>query len=167
MPANRNQTVSQSVLENMPETIKSRIFLDDLDKDDALVIITRESLNLILSENASLQQKTLDLNQNVQRTLDRLATIMETMTQQAATNNSNLHEKLDLLMRTMSRNNVTTSSFDVETFFKQRKEVLQQKCRSENLSEYYDELLGEEKPFVRKQYRTKVNKNTPERELEH
>ena len=150
----------------MPKT-KSSMSINDLDNDDAVVIITRESLNLILGENASLQQKMLDLNQNVQRTLDRLAAVMETMTQQAATSNSSLHEKLDKLINSMSNNNATTSHFDVESVFKRRKEILQQKCRSEKLSNYYEELLDVENPFVRKQFRTRVNKNTPEHELIH
>ena len=92
---------------------------------------------------------------------------METMTQQAATSNSNLHEKLDKLINSMSNNNAMTSDFDVDSIFKRRKEVLQQKCRSEKLSDYYEGLLDEENPFVRKQFRTRVNKNTPEHELIH
>ena len=39
--------------------------------------------------------------------------------------------------------------------------------RHELLSNYYDELLNEEKPFARKSLRTKVNANASEIELRH
>ena len=134
--------------------------------NDALVIITRESLNLLLRENSSLQQKMLEINQNVERTLERLAVVMETTSQQATRHNSTLNKKLDTLINIVSKNTIKPD-INIDAILEERTKVLKQKCRSEKLSGYYEELLNEDSPFVRKEFRTRVNENTPEYELKH
>ncbi len=161
MPTKKNPTLSQSVLEN-------------LEFSDAVCVITRESMDLLLNNNASLQQQTLELNKqtaklntNLVKTLDRLTGIMQSMADQSETSNANLGSKLDQLIEAVSKNNVkATAATDMDDLFNNRKQVIEQKVRNEKLSNYYQELLNEDPPFVRREFRTHVSKTTPERELE-
>ena len=55
----------------------------------------------------------------------------------------------------------------METELKRRKETMEKIIRNEETSKYYASLIAEDQPFVRREYRTHVNKTTTERELVH
>ena len=100
--------------------------------------------------------------------MDRLADIMENMSDQATTSTSNLDSRLDKLIEAVSRNNIKAAApSDIDELFSNRKQVIERRVRNEKLHTYYQELLNEDPPFVRREFRTHVNKTTPEGELEH
>ena len=160
MPSKKSK-LSQSVLEN-------------LEGSDAICIITRESMDLILNNNTKLQQQmlelqkaTVQLNNNVVNNLNRLADIMESMTTHATNSTANLDSKLDKLIEVVSRNNVkATAVTDIDDLFNKRKDLIGQRVRNEKLSKYYEELLTQDRPFVRREFRTHVSKTTSESVLE-
>ena len=85
--------------------------------------------------------------------------------------NSELHQRLDTLIDKVSMNNSLvispTEDHDIETELKKRKETIEKIIRNEELSKYYESLVEEPQPFVRREFRTHVNKTTTERELVH
>ena len=131
-------------------------------------------MDLLLNNNKTVQNEILEhskqtakLNVNLVKTMDRLADIMQNMSEQASTSTTNLDSKLDKLIEAVSRNNVkATNPSDMDQLFAKRKEVIEQRVRNEKLSHYYQELLSEDSPFVRREFRTHVNKTAPEDELE-
>ena len=58
-------------------------------------------------------------------------------------------------------------SFDIESTVRRRNLLTEKIVRSELLSEYFQHLLDEPTPFAPREHRTKVQKNTPERDLKH
>ena len=161
MPPKPKPRVSQSVLEA-------------LEGSNAVCIITRESLELLLNNNTSLQQQTLELqkqtvqlNTNVVNNLNRLADIMDSMTTHATTSTTNLDAKLDKLISAVSSNNVkATAVADIDHLLNNRKSIIEQRVRNEKLSDYYQELLTHDPPFVRREFRTHVSKTTAESVLD-
>jgi hypothetical protein len=147
MPSKKSK-LSQSVLEN------------------AICIITRESMDLILNNNTKLQQQTLELqkatvqlNNNVVNNLNRLADIMESMTTHATNSTANLDSKLDRpFVRREFRTHVskTTSESVLEIRRKQAINTVEieisvlhdqlssctekQRKLDENISKYFQEM---------------------------
>ncbi len=160
MPPKRNLTLSKSVV-------------DSIDPD-AVCVITREAMDLLLNNNKAVQNEILELskqtaqlNTNLVATMDRLADIMQNMSSHTTTTNTDLGSQLDRLIEAVSKNNIkATNPPDIEQLFGERKELLEKRVRNEKLSNYYQELLSEDPPFVRREFRTHVNKTAPEDELE-
>ena len=80
-----------------------------------------------------------------------------------------LNDRLDVLIETISTNNSLSQQeeFDIESELKKRKDATEKITRNQEISKYYGELLNEPEPFVRPEFRTRVNKTTAERELVH
>ena len=77
-----------------------------------------------------------------------------------------LSVKLDSLIEAVKHSNtVTAAPSDVEEHLKQRKSLTERIVRNEFVTAYYDELLQEDRPFVRKEFRTKVHKNASDTDL--
>ena len=105
----------------------------------------------------------VQLNTNVVSNLNRLADIMDSMTIHAKSSTSNLDSKLDKLIDVVSRNNSkTTTVADIDDLLNKRKSIIEQRVRNEKLSDYYQELLNQDAPFVRRKFRTHVSKTTSE-----
>ena len=105
----------------------------------------------------------VQLNTNVVNNLNRLADIMDSMTIHAKSSTSNLDSKLDKLIDVVSRNNnKTTTVADIDDLLNKRKSIIEKRVRNEKLSDYYQELLNQDAPFVRRKFRTHVSKTTSE-----
>ena len=132
---------------------------------------------MILQDNQSLRTETHDFNVRVATAIERISGAIETMNghfeasnTQQTTNNNELVQRLDQLIEKVSNNNTlssTQSGINIEAEMKKRKETLEKIIRNEETSKYYAELVGETQPYVRREYRTHVNKTTTERELVH
>ena len=153
------------------------LLVDEL-KQSAFCIIPSTALEMILHDNGEARRETHELNtkiaksmEQVANSIDRLATCFETNTTQRSKADTELHQRLDTLIEKVSINNSLSSSpseeFDVEAEFKKRKVTLEKIIRNEEMSKYYEALITEPQPFVRREFRTHVNKTTPERELVH
>jgi hypothetical protein len=161
MPTKQKPCVNQSVLEA-------------LEGSDAVCIIPRESLELLLNNNTSLQQQTLELqkqtvqlNTNVVNNLNRLADIMDSMTTHATTSTTSLDAKLDKLIAAVSSNNVkATAVADIDHLLNNRKAIIEKRVRNEKLGDYYQELLTHDPPFVRREFRTHVSRTSTESVLD-
>ena len=123
----------------------SQSAMEDVNFSNAVCLITGESLDLLLNNNQSLHQKLvdlnekmLDLNQNVQQTLHRLTDIMENMVQHSSNSATSLDSKLDKLIEAVSVNNtkVSTLNFDENEIIKKHKQIVEQKVRSNKVSDY-------------------------------
>ena len=152
--------------------------VEDLKSSGGFCIIPHSTLEMILLDNKHLRTETHELNVKVTTAIERVTEAIEKFstgfvnnsTQQ--TNNSNeLYQRLDSLIEKVSMNNSLSSTppevTDIESELRKRKEQTEKLIRNEELSNYFESLLGEPQPFVRREFRTHVNKNTSERELVH
>ena len=163
--------------------------------EDTFCVITKDALEGIIQQNADIQQKNqqknldiqqkyLDMqqksmdihqsikesNESISRSLDLLARTVTSTHTQHQTQSNTLHKKLDDLTEAIkSRPTLTASApeINLDSQFKYRKDLSNKIVRAESLSTYYEELLNEDSPFVRSEFRTKVNKNATESCLEH
>ena len=83
-----------------------------------------------------------------------------------------LDTKLERLIKILEKGPEATTQaaqqFDSDKTIKRRNQLVEKIVRSEILSEYYDELITDNTtPFAPHKWRTKVPKNTPERDLKH
>ena len=151
--------------------------LEDLKNSSGICIITKESLEMILKDNVSLHtatrqlnERTYQLNTRITESIEKLNSLYEANITEQSTTRNDLNQRLDTLIEKISMNNTLATppeEINIEAELKRRKETLEKLTRNTELSKYYDELLNEPEPFVRPEYRTKVNKTTTERELVH
>ena len=130
-----------------------------------------------MTDNKELRTLTYDLSIKVATSLERVAGAMEKMNEhfeasntKLTNSNNELIQRLDLLIDKVSVNNQPSSTQDVtsiETELRKRKVAMEKIIRNEEISNYYTSLINESQPFVRREYRTHVNKTTTERELVH
>ena len=131
--------------------------------------VTNFSPEALIRENADIQRMQLDCLRNMAQSLEKIAQSMTDRSSQDPWNSANICQKIDGLVRAIQLSNaaLTPSLNDIDGVLKHRKTLVEKIARHELLSEYYDELLNEEKPFVRKALRTKVNQNASEIDLRH
>ena len=152
--------------------------IEELKNSEGYCIVPNKVLEVLVTENANLHTKTSELNERVTTSIERITQSIETLnrlfetsTTQQASHATELIHRLDSLIEKVSINNTlstsTTEVSDMEAELKKRKETLEKLTRNEELSKYYEKLLAEPQPFVRREFRTHVNRNTMERELVH
>ena len=151
--------------------------VEELKSSGGFCILPSSALEMILQDNQLLRTETHNTNGRVATALERISEAVEKMNghfetsnTQQTTNNNELLQRLDQLIEKVSNNNSlpsTQSGINIDTELKKRKETLEKIIRNEETSKYYTELVGETQPFVRREYRTHVNKTTAERELVH
>ena len=152
--------------------------IEELKGAGGYCIIPSSALELILQDDKSLRTEIHELNVKVTTAVERVAEAIEkfntgfqsSSTQQ--TNNSNeFYQRLDSLIEKVSMNNSLSSAqtevTDIESELRKRKEIIEKIVRNEETSKYYESLISEPQPFVRREFRTHVNNNTTERELVH
>ena len=135
-----------------------------------ICLITKDSLEVIIRENAENRKLHMESLQNMEKSLDRISQCMIIMNEHATTSANSLCQKLDGLIEAISQNNKAATKpppCRIDETLKHRKTLVEKMVRHELLSKYYDELLNEENPFARKALRTKVNRNASEIDLRH
>ena len=145
----------------------SQPIADQLESGEDICIITKEALQLIIRENADERKDQTDLSRRIAVSLERIADCMDGMKDNATTTSATLCQKLDDLTATIKNSNTSfmTSSTDVDEYLSKRKSLAVKIARHEALSEYYSEQI--QVPFIRKEFRVKVNKNASETDLRH
>ena len=144
-------------------------FLEELKQSSGICVIPKESLELLIRDNINLHTATQQLNEEMVESIEKLNAFHERNATEQTEARRDLNERLDTLKEKISMNNPLSqqSSFDVESELKKRKDIIEKQTRNQEISKYYDELLNEPEPFVRPEFRTRVNKTTTERELVH
>ena len=133
---------------------------------DEVCYITRDALESLIREVADSRSQQMETNQILAQSLEKIANTMAEMSTNVANTSTTLSEKLDSLIEAVKQNNTSTSTTSILVeHLKQRKSLTERIVRNEFVTAYYNELLGEEKPFVRKEFRTKVHKNASETDL--
>ena len=150
--------------------------LDELkNSSDGFCVIPKSMMELLIQENIQHRSNSNKVLQTLTRSIDSLNVLLEkTCTIQSSTNND-ICTKLDALIEKLSNNNNnivssqtnTQDAFNIDSELKKRKETVEKITRNEELSKYYQKLIEEDQPFVRREFRTQVNKTTGERELIH
>ena len=152
--------------------------VDELKESTGFCIMSNNALEKILLDSKEQRGETHELNKNIAKSIaqvansvERLNTFFESSITQQNTANAELYQRLDTLIEKVSMNNSLTSfsteEIDIELELKKRKETVEKIIRNEELSNYYETLVKEAQPFVRREFRTHVNKTTTERELVH
>ena len=143
--------------------------LEELKQSSGLCVITKDSLELLIRDNINLHTATQQLNERLVESIEKLNTFHERNEIVQTESRRDLNEHLDTLIERISINNSLSQQdvFDIESELKKRKDIIEKLTRNQEISKYYDELLNEPEPFVRPEFRTRVNKNTHERELVH
>ena len=151
--------------------------IEEVKNSGGVCILPSSALEMILSDNRNLKLETHDLNVKVATSIERVTVAIEKLNEcfeasntQAMNNNNELIQRLDLLIDKVSMNNSLSSTQEetnVEAELRRRKDVTEKIIRNEEMSNYYATLIGEEQPFVRREFRTHVNQNTLESELVH
>ena len=144
-----------------------------------VVIIPADLLMNLLSTHTEAQDKfiatTEIFNETVKlfsdhaaktsESLERIANVMERMKNRGDDDfHNSLLEKMDKLSQTIASNGVSNVSHDdkLKKNVERRKEILGKTIRAKKLSQYYDELVNAEVPYVPHMYRTKITRTTPE-----
>ena len=128
--------------------------------------ITRDALESLIREVADSRSQQMETNQILAQSLEKIANTMAEMSTNVVNTSTTLSEKLDSLIEAVKQNSTSTSSTtSVDEHLKQRKSLTERIVRNELVTSYYNELLGEEKPFVRKEFRTKVHQNASDTDI--
>lgn len=138
--------------------------------NEDICLITKDALEVIIRENADTQRKLLEVHHSMAQSLELIAVNVAAMSTSVVSSSESLNQKLDSLTETIKRSNATlsiSSTSNFEDILKQRKQFTEKIARHELLSRYYDELLNESTPFVRKEFRTKINKNASDVDLRY
>ncbi len=144
--------------------------VEELKNSPGVCVISTTALETIIRDNVNLHNATHELNQRVAESLEKLNSFFESTAAEQHSARKELNDRLDLLIEKISTNNnfhINQEETDIETILKKRKETIEKIVRNEEISKYYNNLLGEPEPFVRREFRTRVNKTTADRELVH
>ena len=124
----------------------------------------------VTSNIAATNTNIATMNSNITAVNTNLATmngnIMEVNTN-LATMNGHLEKIVEILNRRGEIQTTPMSAIDIEDIIRRRNILVEKVVRSELLSEFYEELINEASPYAPPKFRTKVQKNTPERDLRH
>ncbi len=159
MPITRSEHSSQ--MDNIIEELKN---------SENICIIPKDVISLILQDNIQLHKVTARLNERATEAIEKLTEILSRTANEQSTHKSDLNERLDRLIERVSTNNSfvqPSEPNDVDSMLKKRREAVEKLTRNEELSKYYEQLINEPEPFVRREFRTRVNQTTTERELVH
>ena len=111
----------------------------------------------------------LDTQRSTNEALTKIAMALESMNTFSNDQSTNLLSKVDDLISKISSSNTILNSNQPTITDESLKQLAYKKCnkeqqirRANELSQYYAELLAHEPPYAHRQYRTKVNRNTPE-----
>lgn len=134
-----------------------------------ICLITKDSLDMIVRENAEFRKLHLESTRNIAQSLEKIADSLACTSNQVVSNSANLCQKLDGLIAMIKQNNTSLPPppNGIDSVLKHRKTLVEKMVRHESLSKYYDELINEKRPFARKALRTKVNQNASEIDLRH
>ena len=134
-----------------------------------ICLITKDSLDMIIRDNAEFRKLHLESTHNIAKSLEKIAEKLTCTSNQVVSNSANLCQKLDGLIDMIKQNNTsfTPLSDGIDSVLKHRKTLVEKIVRHESLSKYYDELINEKRPFARKALRTKVNQNASDIDLRH
>ena len=135
-----------------------------LSRED-LCLITKEALDVLVRENADTRREQMEIQRSIAQSLEIISRTMAESNVQSSSKSATLCQKLDDLTEVIKQSNASLSntSTNVDQFLKQRKHITEKIARHQLLSAYYDELLNEQSPFVRREFRTKVQKMPPRR----
>ena len=153
-------------------------FKQQLNDDNDIVIIPSDLLTRILDDNKQTQdqlvnvhQQMLDTQRSTNEALTKIASALESMNSTSGEQSSTLLSKMDDLISKISTSNTTLSTTSQPITDDNLKQMVYKKCnkeqqirRASELSDYFTELLAMDPPYAHRQYRTKVNRNTPEYE---
>ena len=153
-------------------------FKQQLNDENDIVIISSDLFTRILDDNKQTQdqllnvhQQMLDTQRSTNEALTKIATALESMNASTGEQSSTLLSKMDELISKISTSNATLSTTTQPITDDNLKQMVYKKCnkeqqirRANELSEYFTELLAMNPPYAHRQYRTKVNRNTPEYE---
>ena len=164
------RTTRQSITE-----LREAIINDNKD----VVIIPADFLMNLLSTHAEAQDKFMAMTKKFNETvisfsehtaktsesLERMADVLGRM-ENGGDNDFHqlLLEKMDKLSQAITSNDVSVVSHDnkLKKNAEKRKELLGKTIQAKKLSQYYDELVSAEIPYVPHMYRTKITKTTPD-----
>ena len=144
--------------------------IEELKNSENICIIPKDVISLILQDNIQLHKVTARLNERATEAIEKLTEILSRTANEQSTHTSDLNERLDRLIERVSTNNSfvqPSEPNDVDSMLKKRREAVEKLTRNEELSKYYEQLINEPEPFVRREFRTRVNQTTTERELVH
>lgn len=144
--------------------------LEELKNSSGICIISTSALEMIIRDNANLHRATHELNERVAKSAEQLNTFLESNAVEQTAARKDLNDRLDLLIEKISTNSslsLSQDETDIEAILRKRKETIEKLTRNQEMSKYYEELLSEPDPFVRREFRTRVNKTTTDRELVH
>ena len=160
MPTTRLESTGQ--IDALLEELKSN--------SSGICIVSTHTLEMLIQDNANLHKETRTLNERVAKSAEQLNLFLESNAAAQSAASKDLNDRLDLLIEKIS----TSSSFsrahdetNIDALLKKRKVTIEKLTRNQEMSKYYDEQLNEPEPFVRREFRTRVNKTTSERELTH
>ena len=177
-------TVSYSLpqlIRNMAAAVTRKSLMEfkqQLNDDNDCVIISSDIFTRILDENKQSQdtlvnvhQQMIEIQRSTNEVLTRIATALESKNASSNEQSTSLITKMDDLISKISASNATLSTTPPPITDENLKQLINKKCnkqqqirRSNELSEYFTELLAMSPPYAHRQYRTKVNRNTPEYE---
>ena len=158
-------------------------------KGSQFCIVSNETMEMILRDNFRVTNEAHRINERLMDAIDKLNSFQETtalgritlamekLTQQneleairETQSKDVLIERLDQLIEKISLSNSSLqedNSNIIESELRKRKETIEKLIRNKEMSKYYEDLLDEPEPFVRREFRTRVNRTTTERELVH
>ena len=138
----------------------------DVTDQEEVCVVSRDALEQLIREVADSRCRQKETNEIIAQNLEQIAKTMAELSNNIVTSTTMLSGKLDSLIEAVKHSNtVTAAPSDVEEHLKQRKSLTERIVRNEFVTAYYDELLQEDRPFVRKEFRTKVHKNASDTDL--
>ena len=134
---------------------------------EVFCVVTKDVLKAVIQDSAAAYNETLRLiqesNEKYSASLDALTnTLKETLDNHHLDSQALIVYQVIEAIKSKPATNQQSSEINIENQLKIRKDVTSRIVQAERLSTYYEELLTSDPPFVRHEFRTKVNKNTSE-----
>ena len=119
---------------------------------------------MMLTDSLKLQANQTAIAEKIADSFARFTDVVEA----SGSISSKLDKVIEILSNRPEQSTIPVSTkIDIESTIRRRNSLIEKVVRSEFLSEYYQELITEATPFAPPKFRTKVLKNTPERDLKH
>ena len=136
--------------------------------EEVFCVITKDVLEAVIQDSAGAYNETRRL---IQESNDKYSASLDALTNTIKDTLDTHHRDSQAssidATKAKPSSNQSLQEINIENQFKIRKDVTSRIVRAERLSTYYQELLAMDPPFVRHEFRTKVNKNTSETSLAH
>ena len=173
------------------KSFQSQAFVDELMEGGAkeVCIVSRDSVEMMLTDSLKLQANQTAIAEKIADSFSRFTDIVEasgslsskldalneniiaintTLKESSEALESKLDQVIEILSNRPEQSTIpVTTKTDIESTIRRRNSLIEKVVRSEFLSKYYQELITEATPFAPPKFRTKVLKNTPERDLKH